>query len=49
MKIFIPKEYPAIPPKIVSMTKVVHPNINMDTGEVAIAMLKQEDWRPSLK
>lgn len=48
MKIIISKEYPFVAPKIFSLTKVVHPNIHMKTGEVAIAMLRETEWIPVL-
>jgi len=49
MNIIIPKEYPFNPPRILSLTKVLHPNIHFETGEVYISMLKKTEWIPVLK
>lgn len=49
MKIMVPKDYPFVAPRVFCLTKVVHPNINMETGEVAISMLKETEWIPVLK
>ena len=39
-------EYPLEPPKITFMTKVFHPNVNFDTGEICLDILKR-DWSPA--
>lgn len=49
MKIILTKEYPFVAPRIMSITRVVHPNIHMGTGEVFLAMLKESEWIPVLK
>jgi len=46
--IIVPKDYPFVPPKIVSLTKVLHPNIHIETGEVYLNALKKSEWNPVL-
>lgn len=43
----IPSDYPFQPPIVRCTTKILHPNINWRTGEVALALL-QEEWKPVL-
>ena len=41
-----PFEYPMIPPKIKFKTKIFHPNVLFDTGEICLDILKKE-WTPA--
>jgi ubiquitin-conjugating enzyme E2 S len=41
--ISIPNDYPSSPPKANFLTKIFHPNINIQTGEVCVNILKR-DW-----
>merc|ERR1712146_96926 len=40
-------EYPYKPPKVTCETKILHPNIELDSGKVCLNLLR-EDWRPVL-
>ena len=42
-----PTEYPFKPPKIKFETKVYHPNIKTDTGEICTQAIEQQ-WVPTL-
>ena len=42
----VPTSYPHEPPKVLCMTKVYHPNIDME-GHVCLNILR-EDWKPVL-
>ena len=44
----IPKEYPFKPPICRFKTKIFHPNINQNTGEICINILDMDNWNPSL-
>lgn len=39
-------EYPMAPPSIRFVTKVFHPNVNFDSGEICLDILKRE-WSPA--
>lgn len=41
-------EYPFKAPHVTFLTKTYHPNID-DHGEVCIALLKEENWKPTCK
>ena len=43
----ISKDYPLSPPKGHFVTKVFHPNVNEDSGEICVNTLKK-DWTPNL-
>ena len=43
----IPPEYPQLPPKAYFNTKIFHPNVQPNTGEVCVDTLKR-DWTPKL-
>ena len=48
LDITIPKEYPYKTPHCVFKTKIWHPNIDPDSGEICITILKNENWNPSM-
>jgi ubiquitin-conjugating enzyme E2 D/E len=48
LDILFPKEYPFKPPIVKFKTKIFHPNINPDTGEICITILKDYNWNPSM-
>ena len=49
LNITVPTTYPLTPPKIEfdKSTPICHPNINIDTGEICLDILKQEGWSPA--
>jgi len=46
-KINIPKNYPFEPPEVKMITKVYHPNINPQSGNICVNILKKGVWVPT--
>ena len=46
ISINVTNSYPIEPPKCKFMTKIFHPNIDFDSGEICLDILK-ENWTPS--
>lgn len=47
LSLTFPENYPFKPPTILFKTKIYHPNINTETGEICAAVLYDE-WGPTL-
>ena len=47
LEILVPTDYPFKPPVIKFRTRIWHPNISSDTGQICLDIL-QENWNPSL-
>ena len=45
----IPVDYPFRPPKFKIFTKILHPNIGAESGEVCLDILSAEYWTPALR
>lgn len=45
IRINIPQNYPIGPPKMSFITRIFHPNVNYDTGEICLDVLKTQ-WTP---
>jgi len=45
LRLEIPRKYPHEPPKIKFVTKVCHPNVNFQNGEICLDVLK-DAWTP---
>lgn len=45
LAITVDDNYPIVPPKISFLTKIFHPNIHYDTGEICLDILKKA-WSP---
>ena len=43
-KIDIPENYPFEPPEVKMITKVYHPNINYESGNICVNILKKDNW-----
>jgi peroxin-4 len=43
----IEQNYPISPPKVKFMTKIFHPNIHFDSGEICLDILKADHWTPA--
>lgn len=47
LSIDVPVEYPMTPPTIRFKTKIFHPNVKFETGEICLNILKSEAWSPA--
>lgn len=47
VRLALGREFPAAPPRAYFLTKLFHPNVAADSGEVCVNTLKR-DWRPEL-
>eukprot|EP01083_Nonionella_stella_P115165 341134_1 len=45
LSITLPPQYPMVAPKTIMKTKIFHPNIHFQTGEICLDILKTE-WSP---
>lgn len=41
--------YPFSPPTVQFKTKIWHPNIDWDTGDIGLSMLQKGEWNPKLR
>jgi peroxin-4 len=47
LSILVPPNYPLSPPTITFVTRICHPNVKFETGEICLDVLK-ENWTPIL-
>jgi len=48
LDIHFPADYPFSPPKITFRTKIFHPNVSANTGNICLDILKKDKWSPAL-
>jgi len=41
-----PDNYPFVPPSVLVLNRVYHPNVDIHTGELYMDLLTQESWKP---
>ncbi|CAM9876854.1 unnamed protein product, partial [Hapterophycus canaliculatus] len=46
LRITVGQHYPMVPPSMHFVTKVFHPNVHFNTGEICLNILKKE-WSPA--
>ncbi len=46
VELFLPEEYPWVPPKVLFRTKIYHPNMD-ELGRICLCILSY-NWRPSI-
>eukprot|EP00123_Amoebidium_parasiticum_P022762 comp9439_c0_seq1/m.4496 comp9439_c0_seq1/g.4496 ORF comp9439_c0_seq1/g.4496 comp9439_c0_seq1/m.4496 type:complete len:223 (-) comp9439_c0_seq1:24-692(-) len=47
MRLVLGNDFPSSPPKGFFVTKIFHPNVNTQTGEICVNTLKK-DWKPDM-
>ena len=44
LKFEVSPNYPQSPPTVKFLTRVFHPNVHFETGEICLEVLKQDHW-----